>query len=320
MKTHIIKSALLISGILLAFISNDAHASFVYREDHPILDYYDLLYSDIVIIGVIENIDFKLAPIEEVIGEVPTPFKYDKIRLGAIRIRVNEVLKGRYETPYLVVLVEWDRSDLRRNYDVGDTTIISAYWRAGLLGGSYAVASDNGRFIKRNNMWFHQAMRSRPKALTREQIRAILEPTRINNIILNAELIVVGKISGLEASTIRGPAKEKGILNKVIMQIDEVHKGNFSGKEVEISMIIGGPYWPAWRQKVPRIRVGEEYYVFLRKGPIGFYPFAGINGFFKLVDDKLIYDNRVEFELSKRQLDDKVAEILGEVNNERDRH
>jgi len=93
------------------------------------------------------------------------------------------------------------------------------------------------------------------------------------------------------------------------MFIDELHKGNTDGKkEIEFRMILGGPYWPAWRQKVPIMRKGQQYYVFLKNDEIGYYPFAGINGCFKIEGENLIYDNRVDYQRTKKALDQMIID------------
>jgi len=146
---------LIILFVFFAF-SNVRSSVVKSRGPHPVLDYYNLLYSDLVFIGVVEDIRFTMIPISNVVMRVPPEFRDNKVKTGVVKFKILNVLKGKYVDPYININIEWNVTSLRTDYEVGDTLIMSPIYKKELLGGSYTILSDNGSFLLRDGQWIHQ--------------------------------------------------------------------------------------------------------------------------------------------------------------------
>ena len=279
-------------------------------KDHIILrDYYDLFYSDLVIRGVIEHFVTKRVPWEDVDPTLPDLLKGLKILEAFATIRVMEIVKGNYKDDQITILIPWSHAGQKRNYSVGDSIIISLVYKKKVLNGIYRFWGDDGRFMYQDGKWVNQ---STLRSFTLEKIKSMLAPTKLENVIKSADLIVVGKITGIKHSFYIGPGG-KDVLAYITMKVEEVKKGSLEGTQVPFRMLGNGSNWPAWKQKPPIVKKGERWYVFLKKDADGYYPHAGVNGAFKIEGDKLIYDGRTEYKFKKSEID-KITS--GEANYE----
>jgi len=109
---------------------------------------------------------------------------------------------------------------------------------------------------------------------------------------------------------------EEGITKRIIrtrLDVYDVLKGTVEESSISISTIRKGFYSPEWRMRVPDLKIGEEWILFLKSADEpGYYPFAGVNGLFLVEGDDLYRNNnsRILLHISPEELEAKVRLAL----------
>ncbi len=277
-----------------------------------------LFTADVVVLGIVTAVDTTTVPYASWVREVPAVMRTRGepiIDLFNVHLDVTEVLKGRWDqaVPFDFAISLHDH-DLGHTYAVGDTVIVSCEYRSYMLGGSYTVRSDCGRFVRRGGSWVHQRG-GREFAL--DEIRQMLwEETDVRYFTQAADVIAIVEMAGpLEQDTVlTGPKGSICQVWRVPTQVERVLKGQVDGESL-VFRTGRGDYWPSWRGKHPSYDKVEgdtvqwtgRWILFLKYGPVGLYPMGGANGMLRIDGKKLIYANRVEHAYSMEALEALIA-------------
>jgi hypothetical protein len=247
----------------------------------------------------------------------PQPEGEKKIfQITNLKLKVIEVLIGNWEEEYLWAVVpggfpgSGPNMNITYNYSIGDTTVISFRFNKYMKGGSYTVVNDDGRFIFRNGVGICQ--HSKCENLTINKIRKITNTAAIKEVIKESDIIIIGMILGIsKPKDYYSPkivTESSTLVDHVRIKVEEEMKGYIEKDTITIRMMRMGTFLPNWKIWTPKLYAGERWYFFLKKGEIGYFPFAGSNGLFKIEDNKLIKNGRVVYSLNKAQLQKKVLE------------
>jgi hypothetical protein len=67
----------------------------------------------------------------------------------------------------------------------------------------------------------------------------------------------------------------------------------------------------SWYAPVPSLAVGQSYLMFLKRDDVGYYPFAGFNGFLDVDGDHLLMNHHVPYPMSRSEAIGVVKEVVG---------
>jgi len=296
-----------------------------------------MIYEDYVVEGVVVSIKIERIPLKDFFDNVTNPFFLKmKQMFMIIELELEKALIGCLNKDR-ITLYGLNASD-NWLYDIeeGEKYIFSLlrkyyegeiYSRDGedvreYKGYIYGIkTSDKCRFLIKGDT-FLRGRKSDPIQTGRvsDLYKAIDEIKRkrsIETVTDEAELIVRGNLR--EKWTTKDTLSNG--LNKNIVRIrlkvDECLKGNIEEGEVEFSVIYMASYNPFWKAEVPHVNTGEEWLVFLKwaEEP-GYYPFAGVNGMFKVEENKLIRDNRIIMEKSLNEMKAVISKEEWEGDND----
>ena len=122
----------------------------------------------------------------------------------------------------------------------------------------------------------------------------------IETLVKKADLIARGTVEKTwrEKEDIEHGTPKK--LSKAKININRILKGKLDNNKIIITMIARNHYNSLWQTNTPSLKVGEEWFLFLKwADEPGYYPFAGVNGMFKIAGDRLIRRNIDDFVLKK---------------------
>jgi len=289
--------------------------------------YEEYIYKDYVVEGTILSTMHKKILHEEFNPYTNHPSLIGKkVRIIQIGLKIINVLIGDLDINTLVLvgndgcLYSGGKTRELFGLEIGDTIIIPL---RDINKGIYKSEEkllitgwDSSRFVIKGNT-FLRGKKNNPiqKGKTKDLYRAIGEIRKkrsIESITAQAEVIARGKIkSKWTTKDTLSSGFSKNIV-RMKLEIDDCFKGDTGSDELEFSVVYRPYYEPFWRAEVPHVNVGEDWLVFLKwaEEP-GYYPFAGVNGMFKIEDDKLIRDNRI---VMKKKIQDVKTIIMQEMS------
>lgn len=286
-------------------------------------DIYDsFIYQDYVVEGIVESIIREKVHPQDLI---PGSGGRIKIPMARIKFKISKVLIGNLDKSEITLVGMDSRGqDYEFDLDVGDRYLLALmFWDRGKYhrGGAYSLRRDDARFLIKGNTWF-RGRKSAPMSTGRlsDLYRAVEE---INNkrsievLTREAELVVRGIVVDVWESDDRTELGMSKHIQCIKVKIKSKIKGSLKDDILVFRMIPYVSYQPFWWRRVPAMNVGEDWIVFLKwaEEP-GYYPFAGVNGMYRIEDDKLIRDNRV---VLKRTPEDFEEAIAREVSRDGDR-
>ena len=128
-----------------------------------------------------------------------------------------------------------------------------------------------------------------------------MEPERVA---ADAELVLIGTVESVRKSDMIGPDSSWAEQVVLSMKVEKVRKGHFEDQTIDIVMLTRGFYLPAWRKPVPTdYSVGQRWLCFVKRNEVGWYPFAGSNGLFRIQESQLVYDDTVPFWHDMKEVD-----------------
>ena len=267
-------------------------------------NFYPLEFGHLVVTGEVEEIRADQIPRGDLFmdpPEVPERLRSTPINVQRVRLRVFEVLRGDLGGRTELTLVVPSFNDSR--YAVGDTVALGLCYHPVLH--EYYLQSRFGKYVRRDSAWLCSVPPGERK-LSDPELRAMVAATDIEHVTRDAELILVGRVRA-SRETKESFEGEVAVVRRVSFDVLRILKGEAIGDTVSVAMIRAGSYVPAWRKTVPgEFKPGETWYLYLKRGEIGWYPFAGSNGMLLLQDNHLVYDERgfrIEYWRSKAEVD-----------------
>ena len=276
-------------------------------------DFAPLLYYDLVVRGTIVEVeDFEVTEadlwmdppeIAEITG--------NNVKMASrVKLEVLEVMRGPNVGQMTDIIVPTYRPQYNTRYEQGDELILCANYHPGI--GSYFLKSTYGKYIYKNQKWLCEGNARGNRYFTDSEIRQQIMSMSLDNVITEAELIIDGTIESIETGWFESPSGSGADMVTLGIRVQHIHKGQYSDPKITVVMLTAGIYLPEWRKHVPRgYAEGQEWLLFLRNGPLGWYPFAGTNGLLRVETNQLIYDERVLFWHNRKSIEEKIAE---EVN------
>lgn len=262
-------------------------------------DYKDeLVYSDLVVVGIIRDLTPELVPVQEFMPGDPR--ENVSFRITTARLEIGEVLRGSFEKRTMSVVIPGghpgDRvglAHLSYNYEIGDTVILSLMFWEFMKGGSFILRSDKGRYLKQGDRWVNQAQEN--ISLTMKDVRMVVRAAHPTMLLEKADVVGIGRVSSIESVEMDGVE-----VDRITVQLSTTWKGGLEGKRLTFRIARRGGLALDWWRPVPEVvAIGEEWIIFLKKDSKGYYPFAGTNGLLKVEGQDLILNDRVRHEMSK---------------------
>ena len=258
----------------------------------------DLLYADLVVEGEVCGISKIIVPHGDFLPSAPHG---PDLPFAEICFKVKSVLVGDWQEEFvpLIGLISYTEG-YHFDLEEGRRYILALRLHHG--GGGifattrYILKQDSARFLLEKDT-FTRGCKKRPmqKGMLGDlyaAIRKINERRSVEYMSKEAEVIVRGIIEDVRESYETSYSGEEYQLQNVTLAVKSVLKGDIDEDVLAIKMILKGQYNPVWRTKVPEMNRGEEWYAFLKcNDNIGYYPFAGVNGLFRVEGDMLIRDN-----------------------------
>ena len=294
---------------------------------HQLSGFSTLFSDDIVVMGVIESVEQWHIPVKDWYGEVPSWIAQAKplppgagIDATAVHVAVDEILRGKYRGSRFRFTLERHDNDLGHNYAVGDTVIVSCRYWPKRLGGSYSIRSDSGRFIRRGSVWVNQA--GAGEFALRDIRRMLREETDVRYFAEKADVVAVVRIDGaLEPDADADFKEHTKQISRLEASVVRVLKGNLS--RASLPIVVGGirtnTYWWRRRSFPPPNQIDRHgarwtgrWIVFLKRGPVGWYPMGGANGVLRIDGERLLLNNRVEHPYTRKAVELLVAKEVAQ--------
>jgi len=257
-----------------------------------------MIYEDCVVEGVVLSVKWEKIPYKDFFHDVTHPYLLSKKqKFGVFEFEVKKKLIGNLNSSKITLYSFNNYENWLSDIEEGYRYIFSLRHHIykgvvyGIMGGLKC------RFLIKGDT-FLRGRKSDPIQTGRvsDLYKAIDEIKRkrsIDTITDEAELIVRGRVKERWTTDDTLSSGLNKNIEKIRLSVDEYLKGNLEDDEVEFSVIYMATYNPFWKSRFPEVTPGEEWLVFLKwaEEP-GYYPFAGVNGMFKVEGDKLVRVNR----------------------------
>lgn len=285
--------------LLLLFVTNPGENAEISNGVLVRSQCRDALYSDLVVRGYIISVTTELTSVGDAMPWEDIELHQLYTKLAYVKVKIEEVVRGRFDQNEIEFVVYADQSRFRLNYRIGDEMLVGLQWKENVVGGKYVLWSDGARFINiDSNSWQQQS----PKQLvfkTNEITNLFVEsdPVRLAS---QSDFIVVGQVAGIRESKLKSEDGETVFFDLVDIEVKEVINGEYA-KTIQIRVPTGGDYWPEWRYPKPRsLKIGNVYCVLLKQIGDQYYIHGGVNGVFQVESNRLLFreDTTADFSLS----------------------
>lgn len=268
----------------------------------PLSPHYDLLFTDLVIRGVVEEVENEYMRAATFRPQLPEALADKSIRLTRVAVSVLEVLKGDCDQSRIVILA--DVSDVPgRLFGPGSEAVVSLYRRHDLGDSIYELKSTGAYYERQDVGW---TCDGKPYAI--EDIRETLAKLTFGQMAIDADRVVTGTVRDVNAApwviAPDGPQQTQTIT----FEVDGGVKGAGDSQGVlTLSGVVGGAY----QVEMPgHLEAGQRYYAFLVSSGSGYKIIGGVNGFLRISGDRLIYRDETELRISKPGLDKMLATFV----------
>jgi hypothetical protein len=274
----------------------------VFQTNAAAVEVNDILavmqYADLVVEGEVSGISRVTVPSRDFFMSVPHG---PDLSMALIEFSVKKVLIGDWDAESVPVagFVSF-AGEYHFDLEEGDAYILALkkhHGGGGLFESTkFILRSDASKFLIRDGSFIRGSkknpMQEGKLSDLYVAIRAIREQRSIKNIAREADIIARGTVTGISEENDAPSGEDDTKFHYVKLRIHSWIKGRIEGDVLTVGMIKEGLYRPPWRTKVPDMHEGEEWYVFAKwNDEIGYYPFAGVNGLFRIEGDRIIRDN-----------------------------
>jgi len=291
--------------IMIAMVCTSHRAAAITEviRDPKAWDYAPLQYSDIVVRGTVTAVtDSTVSSADFWMNPLLLP-QFARTIVSVVKVDVAETLRGPKAVENWSFLVwQEDHSDPARAYPVGKEMLICASVHPRLH--RYYHAGVYGRYVSDDGSWKCGPTPRGERTFRDAELRQKVSEMSIESVAEEAELIFVGTIRSTSKTIAQGPNGATADQLNLLFDVEQVRKGRLDAPSVQVVMLTSGMYLPAWGKHVPEgCQEGQRWLCFAKKNEVGWYPFAGSNGFLRIESDRLTYDNRVPFWHEKASVD-----------------
>jgi hypothetical protein len=289
--------------VLAVSIATTCGASKVVWKDNFVQDYYEWLFSNLVVRGIVMYVEERLVPLPELVEDCDPRLSGYFGKVTDVTMRVDEVLRGVYSERELTFVVE--AAVYMPPCKPGTTqAVVGLRQSEHFMNGRYQMQSNEGLYLYNGELWESHGEVKGGRTHTIDEIRSIIQTTTPEYLCQHADVIVTATVNSLSAETeLWSERGELALVRQVRFEVNSVLKGS-APQELAIDMITRGLYWPSWRTVVPsKINPGETWYLILQRLGEGYTLMGGLNGFLRIDGDRLVYDNRRATTYTKSELD-----------------
>jgi len=254
-----------------------------------------LVYAHVVVRGTVDSVWTEIVPATRWGGyDAGADFDVTVVRA---RITVAEVLRGNVHDKVLVIAHRARFKVFRKDAHV----IVAAYLRPQYADASYVIESMDDVVVQKNDAWIRS---SSGMKVNLNETRQAISSTTPEQVTRQSDLVIVGTVLEVTKKTALDGHGRQNPINLYRVRVESVVKGSAEKGELDLVTITQGRYKPNWRTFVPfELEAGETWYMFLRKGPMGYFPVGGERGLLMVSGDKLIYDRSEALPFSRSGLD-----------------
>jgi hypothetical protein len=187
---------------------------------------------------------------------------------------------------------------LTRNSE-GQKVTICAYYRptANQDDFKYGIRDLEDVLVFRAENWIRA---SDGKALTQQGVISKANDAKIENVTRSSDIVVVGKVISSKDTSVDSETGERIRITEYGLRVEALLKGSLDDEIVMFFVADMGTRRPKWASYVPfKLDLGGRWIVFLKHGVNGYYPSSGLNSLLRVVQDKVLYDNVVEYSKGK---------------------
>lgn len=220
-----------------------------------------------------------------------------------VTLDVEEVLRGKFDAKQIdIAMLKSQRSPTQTPFTNGDEVILAVNFNP--TAKQYLLSNYRGILIANGSDWERPdpatyQYRIDKRRLKLPEIEARVTSMRPENISEQAEIVVIGKMRSVEKRRDNDGPTERTVYT---MEVTSVLKGNYDKPSIQFSMVTSGKF-PDWAVPIPDgVSSGESWFVFLTRKGESLIPFAGPNGMLKVVGDRLIYDQTLDYPISRSGL------------------
>lgn len=313
MKHLTMASAALLASMMMVLASSRTHGA-VSAGNAERCD--PLLTTHLVVRGTVTNVTQQLVTLAEW-GLVPPNDRVADVKIHVVLIHVSvaDVLKGKWTEREIVFRVRDQPSLLKP----GNDYIICALWKKLKTGGVYVTEPALGWYSKNADKWVDckSVEGSQPEEFSGDEIVSRIRAVDVDHVTASADVIARGVIVKRWVSNFELDGHAGRLLN-FEMQTNEILKGHANGGVVRFVVPDpGAEFVPSWYRCIPTgVAVGQQWFVFLREGQLGLYPFAGLNGLLRVDGNDLIYDMTVKHPLGVDKFDQLVRKRVSNAKTE----
>jgi hypothetical protein len=152
-----------------------------------------------------------------------------------------------------------------------------------------------------------------PDVFTETELSRRIENGSLRSVTQQSEVILTGTIVSKADRQYKGDNGRTGMMRTYTVRVAEVLKGGVSGTQAEFVLPWGGEYIPDWVRYTPRVEIGEQWLLFLRRDKHGLYPFSGRNSMLRINGDDLIFNAKLKYPLTRNET---MQRVRSEVRHE----
>ena len=287
-----------------------------------VYDIYDIyMKDDYVIEGTVEALEKVQVEPDDFF---PGLGGRKKLPVVKATFRVSRVLIGELDREQITVVgFDWYRSG-RSAYvfdlEVGKRYILGLlYTDKGSFnaGGNFTMGNNDSRFLIEGDSWRRKVWAGNPRAGRLADLYRAIDGVKklrsIEHLAGEADVIVRGAAEEITDTDEESRTGEKMRVRTITVDVRRIYKGNIEKEGFEFSFLRSVSYYPSWWKAIPKINEGEEWIVLLKWIPeIGYYPFAGRNGMFKIEGDRLIRNNSVVLPMKSDEMERTIERAVAE--------
>lgn len=283
--------------------------------------YESFIDEDFVVEGTVESIVKQKIPRKDFAPSISSDERILNrlIPMARVTFKVSRVLIGELDKSEITVVgMDACSQDYAFDLEVGDRYLLALRFtdRGKFnIGGTYILRRDDSRFLIEGDRWFrgkkNDFMGTGRLADLYRAIEEIEKMRRIDYLAHEADLIVRGTVRDAWNEDEGTETGQTMHVRNIKLQLSAVMKGTLEGDVFTFQMLPYVNYRPPWYKLVSVVSTGEEWIVFLKWIPeIGYYPFAGRNGMFKIEDDRLIRDNHLVLKQAPENLEEAIVQAV----------